>query len=95
MTPQSGSQYEWDENKSRENLRERGFGFDLVHRFEWSTSTTRQDLRSVAEERWISTGFIEERLYVVVWTWRRTAIRIISLRKANDREVDGYERETS
>lgn len=92
MTSQPELEYEWDEDKSRRNLQTRGFGFDLIHSFDWNAATTRQDLRSVAEERWISTGPIEERLYVAVWTWRGTSTRIISLRKANDREIDIYER---
>ena len=91
MTPMPGPPYQWDENKSRSNLQTRGFEFDLIHRFDWTTSTTRQDLRITGEERWISTGLIEERLYVAVWTQRGIFTRIISLRKANDREVDIYE----
>ena len=92
MMPMPGPPYEWDENKSRSNLQARGFGFDLIHHFEWVTADTRQDFRSEIEARWISTGFIGERLYVAVWTLRGIATRIISLRKANDREIDGYER---
>ena len=92
MTPTPGPPYEWDEDKSLSNLQTRGFGFDLIHRFEWNTADTWQDLRSVEEARWVSTGLIGERLYVAVWTMRGITTRIISLRKANDREVDGYER---
>ena len=87
MTPIPGPPYEWDDDKSQLNFQRRGFGFDLIHSFAWNTATTRRDLRSVAEERWISTGLVEERLYVAVWTWRGTATRIISLRKANRREA--------
>jgi uncharacterized DUF497 family protein len=36
-------------------------------------------------------GRIEGRLFVVVYTARRTAIRVISARKANQREVKDYE----
>ena len=92
MTPTPGPPYEWDEDKSLSNFQTRGFGFDLIHRFEWNTANTRHDLRSVEETRWVSTGLIGERLYVTVWTLRGITTRIISLRKANDREVDGYER---
>jgi uncharacterized DUF497 family protein len=61
----------------------------------WNTAVTQQDLRSVDEERWISVGLIEDRLYVAVWTQRGTDTRIISLRKANNREADRYERARS
>lgn len=90
MTPRPGAPYEWDENKSRSNLETRGFGFDLIHRFDWNTADTRQDLRSVKEARLISTGLIEGRLYVAVWTRREGFTRIISLRKANRREAIAY-----
>ena len=36
------------------------------------------------------TGLIGARLYVLVFTLRETAVRIISLRKANSREVKRY-----
>jgi uncharacterized DUF497 family protein len=95
MTPRPGLRYEWDEDKSQTNLQIRGFGFDLIHRFDWNTAATQQDLRNVDGERWISIGLIGDRLYVAVWTQRGTATRIISLRKANNREADRYERARS
>jgi uncharacterized DUF497 family protein len=39
-------------------------------------------------------GQIEERLFVVVYTPRQEAIRIVSARKANHREVKQYEDRT-
>jgi uncharacterized DUF497 family protein len=36
-------------------------------------------------------GAIEHRVFVVVYTIRSSAIRIISARKANQREVKDYE----
>ena len=41
----------------------------------------------VAEPRWVATGFIGSRLHVAVYAMRGTRRRIISLRKANAREV--------
>ena len=85
MTPQPGLEYEWDEDKSRRNLQTRGFGFDLIHHFDWNTAVSWQDLRIVEEERSVSIGLIEGRLYVTVWTQRESATRIISLRKAKQK----------
>ena len=90
MTPSPGPPYQWDENKSRSNLQTRGFAFDLIHQFDWNTTVTRQDSRSVEEARWVSTGLIEGRLYVAVWTRREGFTRIISLRKANRRKALTY-----
>lgn len=45
------------------------------------------------ETRFIATGPIEQfgnRIFVVVYTWRDNARRIISFRKANEREVRKY-----
>jgi uncharacterized protein len=47
--------------------------------------------RSYGEERYQLTGMIERRLFVVVYTPRHDAMRIISARKANQREVRHYE----
>lgn len=40
-------------------------------------------------------GKIEHRLFVVVYTPRNTAMRIISARRANQRQVKHYENRTS
>jgi len=39
----------------------------------------------------VALGFIGRRLHVLVYTPRANALRAISLRKANDREVRHYE----
>ncbi|WP_245294881.1 BrnT family toxin [Rhizobium rhizosphaerae] len=38
------------------------------------------------EHRFVSLGKIRERLHVMCWTMRGSKMRIISLRKANERE---------
>jgi len=42
------------------------------------------------ERRFITLGFLDDRLIVVVWTERSPKRRIISMRKANEREVEEY-----
>ena len=49
---------------------------------------------SYGEGRYQPMGKIEQRLFVVVYTPRHGAIRIISARKANLREVKHYEDST-
>ena len=52
---------------------------------------TGQDFRNIYdEERFITVGYLEARLVVLVWTSRGEARRIISMRKANDREKTIY-----
>ena len=82
--------YEWDEEKRRINRRKHGIDFSAIEGFGWSTSITRLDSRH-QEQRFIARGRIGTRLHVVVFTRRGEDIRIISLRKANSREVTDYE----
>lgn len=42
------------------------------------------------EQRFITVGWLDERLVVLVWTQRGLARRIISMRKANEREIAKY-----
>ena len=48
--------------------------------------------RNYGEERLISFGYIDKRLYVCVYTVRGDALHIISVRKANKREIGKYGR---
>ena len=90
MTAQPASPYQWDENKRQETLRSRGIDFMLVTRADWSTAVHYQQERA-GEIRYSYYAVIGERLYNVVWTPRGEYTRIISLRKANGREITRYE----
>ena len=48
---------------------------------------------SYPERRVIATGFIGNRLHVVCFTPVDGGVRVISFRKANDREIGKYEKE--
>lgn len=48
--------------------------------------TELDDRADYGEDRWITVGRLGGRLVVLVWTKRGTKYRIISMRKANDRE---------
>ena len=79
-----------DEAKREETLAERGIDFASVAAFDWDTATVdRSDQHG--ETRWAATGYIQDRLYRVVYTERGNRRRIISLRKANARERRDYE----
>jgi uncharacterized protein len=79
--------FAWDDAKAARNLAERGVAFDAIRTFDWQTCWTREDARGAyGEQRFISVGTIDGRLYVAVWTQRDGKRRLISLRKANKRE---------
>ena len=58
--------------------------------FEGETITGTDDRRDYGEARFITVGRLDGRMVVLVWTPRGGARRIISLRKANDREKALY-----
>jgi uncharacterized DUF497 family protein len=85
--------FEWDEDKSEACFRERGFDFAYAARaFFDPDRLVRADTRhSYGEERFQSVDRIESRLFVLVHTPRHGAMRIISARKANQREIRHHE----
>lgn len=84
---------EWDDTKRNETLKERGLDFANVASVDWSTAFTAEDTRAdYAEVRFVTMAPIANRLCVFAWCWRGEALRVISLRKANDREVKRYEK---
>ena len=85
----------YDPAKNERNIAERGMPFDLVEHFDFDTALTQVDDRNVyPETRYQSLGFIGDRLCMVVFALVGSSIRVISLRKANAREVKRYEQET-
>lgn len=82
---------EYDPDKNQSNIKERKLSFDLVEQFEWETSLIWEDDRSdYGETRFCALGYIEIRIYHLVFTYRPEIVRVISLRKANKREVNRY-----
>lgn len=90
-------EFEWDETKSEACLRERGFDFAYVLKaFVDPDRLVRKDHRwDYGEDRFQLMGVVEERVFVVIYTVRKRAVRIISARKANSREVTQYENNAS
>ncbi|MGC6484954.1 MAG: BrnT family toxin [Candidatus Puniceispirillales bacterium] len=84
--------YEWDKNKQKQTLIDRGVNFADVVRLNWDLALTREDKRQdYQENRYVTIAPIDDRLHIVVWCKRRENIRIISLRKANQREEKFYD----
>ena len=81
-------EYEWDERKARQNIARHGVPFEYAVRL--FLDSQRQDAedarRDYGEERRLTLGRIEGRLFVVVYTVRGKIIRPISARKADERE---------
>ena len=84
---------EFDPNKRQKTLEDRGLDFaDAEQLFDGTHFTAIDDRFDYGENRHISVGFVHNRMIVVVWTYRPNEMnpthrRIISMRKANDREI--------
>ncbi len=85
--------FEWDAQKSEVCFQQRGFDFAYVLRaFLDPLKIVEEDRRrDYGETRFQLLGKIEHRLFAVVYTNRQDALRLISARKANQREVQRYE----
>lgn len=86
---------EFDPIKDQANRVKHGLSLALAEAFELETALVEIDDRNdYKEERFIALGLIGDRVHVMVFTVRGEAIRVISLRKANRREVKRYDDET-
>ena len=84
--------YQWDVNKSEANLKKHRVDFaDAVTVFSDDFALTITD-DYPDEERFVTIGMDAlGRILVVIYTWRGDSIRIISARKATNRERKQYE----
>ena len=78
--------------KSAKNLAERELPFECVVDFDWESASVAVDSRNAyPERRLVAIGYLNERLHVLCFSPVAGGIRVISLRRANKREVSRYE----
>ena len=87
-------QFEWDNEKEKTNIRKHGIDFTtaaLVFKDE-NRLEMYDEAHSDTEDRYITIGVIDEITYIVmvVYTEREETIRLISARKATERERRKY-----
>lgn len=84
---------EFDPAKRDKTLIERGLDFLRAGEVFDGVHITGPDSRTgYTEDRFITVGYLDKRLVVMVWTLRGDVRRVISMRKANDREKIFYSR---
>ena len=82
---------EFNEAKRNKTLQERGLDFArAVEIFDGIHFTGQDKQMDYEEDRFITVGWMDDSLVVMVWTPRGEVRRIISMRKANDREKTLY-----
>lgn len=82
---------EFDEKKNQLNIKKHGVSFLEAKNINWDSLWAFEDNRKNYNEiRMIGYVLIVSRLYNIVYTLRGSSVRIISLRKANKKEVLNY-----
>jgi len=84
-------QIEFDQNKREKTLKERGLDFArAAELFAGVTVTVCDNRKDYGKIRYVTMGVIESRAVIIVWTPRGEVRRIISMRYANEREIQRY-----
>ena len=85
------AKFEWDDRKAKQNLREHYVSFELARlAFDDPHAIDRLDLDETDEDRFLLTGLVGDILLTVCFTERGKRRRIISARKATQREQEDY-----
>lgn len=83
----------FDPAKRLKTLQERGLDFaDAAQVFDGPSYTVEDDRYDYVEPRFQTYGLMNDRLITVVWTPVDGEIRVISMRKCNDREQKAFAR---
>lgn len=86
----------YDSAKNDSNIQKHGLSLTEARLLEWDTALEWIDGRkNYGEERRIALVLMKQRLYCIVYVELKIGIRVISLRKANIREVEKYEKENN
>lgn len=89
--PYSKREFEWDEHKNARNTAKHGLSFEeAVEIFDGRLLSKVDDRREYGEKRIKALGTIKGDIYHIVYTERRSRIRIISARRANREERRAY-----
>jgi uncharacterized DUF497 family protein len=88
--------FTYDSAKNDSNLTKHGLPLSDAKLLDWDSAISYIDSRkNYGEERLVALAPIKQRLYFVVYVELKMSKRIISLRKANVREVERYEKENN
>ena len=78
----------FNRTKRDKTLAERGLDFrHAMYVFAGTYLTRTDDRRDYGEPRFITAGMLDDRIVIIAWTPRGVARRIISIRRANGREI--------
>ena len=89
-------QFSCDPHKSRANFFKHGIVLEFAQHLVWAKEVVWQDVRyHYNEVRMSGLVPLEGKIYAVVYVLRAESTRMISLRKANNREIQLYDKKHS
>jgi uncharacterized protein len=83
--------FEYDPDKSAENNRKHGIDCEVAQRLWADAGLVEIPARTSDEPRWLLIGKIDEKHWSAIITRRGDNIRLISVRRSRDEEVELYE----
>ncbi len=84
--------FEYDENKSVANKQKHGIDFEEAKKLFADKDAIIYPSNHATEERFFAVGLIDDKIYTAIITFRGKNIRIISTRRARQKEIEQYER---
>ena len=82
----------FDPSKNARNISERQLPFTRAAEIKWKSAVFKEDVRkNYPERRYIAIAYLDKRLHVLCFSETDLGIRVISFRKANQREGLEYE----
>ena len=83
-------EFEWDERKRAQIIADRALDFVDAFRFFDGRPASHQATPRGGEERWKTTAIVEGAHFTPVWCWRVEKIRVITMRRAHEKEIRAY-----
>jgi uncharacterized protein len=85
----------FDPEKDARNIAKHGISLARAEGMDMAAALVREDDRfDYGETRYVAFGEIDDTLHCLIFTFRGSRVRAISLRKANKRENSRYGRQT-
>ena len=87
--------FEWDDNKNNSNKTKHGIDFETSEKL-WLDENRIEILAPYPlEDRRIMISKLQNNIWTAIYTMRGDVIRIISVRRAREKEINLYEKEKS
>jgi uncharacterized DUF497 family protein len=83
--------FEYDPIKSQSNHEKHGIDFDIAQALWDDTERLEIPAKAMDEPRWLVIGKINGKHWSAVITYRADNVRIISVRRSRDEEIELYE----